>query len=45
MSPRARERMIARCGRLMILADTYDLRLHWWYRVQHHAQRRVPSNQ
>jgi hypothetical protein len=40
MTPAAIERMIERCGRLMILADTYDRRLHWWYRVQHYVGRR-----
>lgn len=40
MSPRAIESMILRCGRLMIAADTYDCRLHWWYRVHAWARRR-----
>jgi hypothetical protein len=41
MTPAANERMIARIGRLMIKADTHEMRLHWWYRLQRYANRRA----
>lgn len=40
MSARAIASMIERCGRLMIHAEDFDRRLHWWYRVQHYSDRR-----
>lgn len=40
LSPAAVTRLVARCGRLMIRAESYDLRLHWWYRLRHYAGRR-----
>jgi hypothetical protein len=41
MTPAANDRMIARIGRLMILADTYECRLCIWYRLQRYANRRA----
>jgi hypothetical protein len=38
LSDRAVKAMILKCGRRMIYARDFDVRLHWWYRLQHYAR-------